>query len=360
MYHAVLWMLTIERCVCTLVHREKQNDNKLNELKERGKMMKSIKKLMGMLLLGSVAVLGVGCGTETNAPTNQQEEANKEMVTITHKLGEVQVPKNPQSVVVTDFGILDTLDALEVEGITGIPQDTTAVPNYLQDYMTKDYTNIGGLKEINYEQLYELQPDVIFIGGRLEDQYEELSKVAPVVYLAPDQEDYMGSLEKNVTCIAEIFGKEDVAKDKLAQIKEDTQAVKERAESGEVTGLVTMINKGEVSAFGEVSRFGMIHNAFGIKAADPHLTNSTHGQVVTFEYLREVNPNYLFVVDKNVLSEDGGSQTAKDTLNNPLVNQMDAAQNNHIVFLDTNAWYIATGGLKATEVMVKNISEGIQ
>lgn len=317
-----------------------------------------MKKLMTLMMVASIAVVGVGCSTVGIDESSVQKEES-EVVKVTHALGEVEVPKNPGSVVVADFGILDTLDTLEVEGITGITQDTTSMPSYLEEYMSKDYINVGGLKEPNYEVLYELKPDVIFIGSRLEDQYKELSKIAPVVYMTSNQEDYMGSLEENVTLIGEIFGKEEVVKEKIATIKEEVTTVKTKAEADKINGIVTMVNKGEVTAFGEVSRFGMIHNTLGIAAADTNLDNATHGQVVTFEYLREVNPNYLFVVDKNVLNGDGGSQTAKDTLNNPIVNTLDAAKNNHIIYLDTNAWYIATGGLTATEIMINNVEEGI-
>ena len=44
-------------------------------------------------------------------------------MTIEHKYGEAVIEKNPEKVVVFDFGILDTLDELGVE-VAGVPQTT--------------------------------------------------------------------------------------------------------------------------------------------------------------------------------------------------------------------------------------------
>ncbi|MGL5677681.1 MAG: siderophore ABC transporter substrate-binding protein [Cellulosilyticaceae bacterium] len=323
--------------------------------------MKQFKKLAAIMVLGVVGVMGVGCSQ--GKEQGQNEEAVKvEMVKVSHKYGEVEVPKNPQSVVVTDFGILDTLQALGVDTITGIAQDTSSVPAYLETYMGEAYTNVGGLKEPNFEVLYELAPDVIFISGRQEDQYDELSKIAPVVYMTADYNDYKGSLEENVTVLGEIFGKEKEAEALLSALDEQVTAVKQLAEEKKATGLIAMVNKGEVSVFGENSRFGLIHNTLGVTPADTGIEESKHGQVVTFEYLLKVNPDYFFVVDRNMIvgAEGEVGTTAKDTLNNSLVDKMKAAQEDRIIYLDPIAWYISPGGIQSAEIMVGEIEAALQ
>lgn len=330
--------------------------------------MKKLKKLLGLLAVSSMAIVGVGCSSTTEAPkdevkqeVNAQEEVAQEVVKVTHEYGEVEVPKNPKSVVVTDFGILDTIQALGVESVTGVSQDASSVPSYLKDYTTDKYVNVGGLKEPDFEALYELQPEVIFIAGRQANQYEELSKIAPVVYISTDIKDYIGSLEKNVTLLGEIFGKEKEAEEIMTKIRNQADEVKALAEEQDANALITMVNKGEVSVFGEASRFGIIHNTLGIKPADTNIEESTHGQVGTFEYLLEVNPQYLFVVDRNAIdSGDVASQAAKDTLNNELVNKMSAAKEDKIIYLDPIAWYITSGGIQATEIMIQEVQEALE
>ena len=63
------------------------------------------------------------------------------------------LPKNPEKVVVFDFGILDTLDELGIE-VAGLPQ--TNVPSYLSKYEDSKYANLGSLKEPDFEAIHAL------------------------------------------------------------------------------------------------------------------------------------------------------------------------------------------------------------
>ncbi|MGL4362550.1 MAG: siderophore ABC transporter substrate-binding protein [Cellulosilyticaceae bacterium] len=325
--------------------------------------MKVLKKLMMGLTLAAVSVVSVvGCSSKEVteiAPVVDGSEENvvSETMKITHEYGTVEVPKNPKSIVVTDFGILDTVHALGVTSVVGIPQDTTSIPEYLEVYKSDEYTNVGGVKEINFEVLYELAPEIIFISGRLASQYDELSKIAPVVYINIDTENYMESLEEEMTVLGELFGKEEEVKTYLAEIWEQVDKTKALATSTNANGLITMVNKGEISVYGEVSRFGIIHNTLGVIPADTNIDDSTHGQTVTFEYLLEVNPEYLFVIDRNAIGTADGvaNATAKDTLNNSIVNKMSVAQEDKIIYLDPVAWYMTSGGATATKIMITEI-----
>lgn len=320
--------------------------------------MTKFKKLVGILAVCSMAIIGVGCSAASQPEKNITQDNQKETITISHQYGEVTVPKNPSSVAVFDFGILDTLQNLGVEVVTGVVQDTATRPDYLSEYGKDTYTNIGGLKEPNFEALYELAPEIIFISGRQATNYEELSKIAPVIFMEPDTNDYIGSFEKNVIRLGEIFGKEKQADALLKGIKADINTISTDVKAKDTTALITMVSKGEVSVFSGNSRFGMIHNTLGFKQADETIEAAKHGQVVTFEYLSKVNPDYLFVVDKNAIEET--NQTAKDTLNNALVNNMKAAKEGNIIYLDPIAWYISPGGITATEKMIEEVAAAIQ
>ena len=87
-------------------------------------------------------------------------------MTIKHELGETTVTKNPEKVVVFDFGMLDTLDELGIE-VAGLPQSN--IPSYLSKYEDEKYANLGSLKEPDFEAIHALKPDVIFISGRQSD-----------------------------------------------------------------------------------------------------------------------------------------------------------------------------------------------
>lgn len=166
-----------------------------------------------------------GNSEATTAPTTEATTAPTEL-TFKHALGETTIKSNPQKVVVFDFGTLDTLDKLGVE-VTGVPQSN--VPAYLSKYNDAKYENVGGLKEPDFEKINSLSPDLIIISGRQQDSYEEFSKIAPTLYVAVDNANYMESFTNNVKMLGQIFGKEAEVETELATINDSIKALNTKA-----------------------------------------------------------------------------------------------------------------------------------
>ena len=76
---------------------------------------------------------------------------------------------------------------------------------------------------------------------------------------------------------------------------------------------------------------------------------------MTFEYVLDKNPDYLFVVDRSAAIGDGGEE-ASDVLDNALIHQTNAYKNNTIFYLDSELWYLASGGLYSTLAMIEEVS----
>ncbi|MFL6555149.1 MAG: siderophore ABC transporter substrate-binding protein, partial [Bacillus sp. (in: firmicutes)] len=277
-----------------------------------------------------------------------------EKMTIKHQYGEAEVNKNPEKVVIFDFGVLDTLDELGIE-VTGLPQ--ASIPSYLKKYADKKYTNVGSLKEPDFEAIHELQPDVIFISGRQAELYDQFAEIAPTVYIGLDYANFMESFEKNMNLIGEIFGKEDQVASELKAIKASVEKLNNQASALDKKGLILLANEGKVSAYGPSSRFGLIHDVFGFGAADKKIEVSTHGQSVTFEYIMEKNPDVLFIIDR--ATAVGGEIGAKEIIENELVKKTAAFKNDKIIYLDADTWYLSGGGLKSVKSMAKEIESAI-
>lgn len=313
-----------------------------------------MKKKLTILLLALVMAVLAACGNTSTSSNSSDEAKAAEEITVKHELGEAKVKANPKKVVVFDMGILDTLDKLGVE-VAGVPQDN--LPEYLSKYEDSKYTNVGGLKEPDLEAISELAPDVIFISGRQSAAYEDLSEIAPTVYVGVDTTKYMDSFKQNMELVGQIFGKEDAVKEELASIDDTITALNDKAKAIEGKSLVVLVNDGSVSAYGSGSRFGIIHDVFGLAQADENIEASTHGQSISFEYIADKNPEYLFVVDRGAVV--GGESSAAKVLDNELVNGTDAAKDGHIIYLNPNYWYLSGGGLVSTEEMAKEIDAGI-
>ncbi|GAA4708239.1 siderophore ABC transporter substrate-binding protein [Brevibacillus fulvus] len=324
------------------------------------------KKLLSILFTGLLAVFTAACGTNSAAPApaanataaTAAAQPGEEELTIKHQLGETKVKKNPQKVVVFDFGVLDSLDKLGVE-VTGVPQNN--IPAYLSKYKDSKYANVGGLKEPDFEKINEIGPDLIIISGRQQDSYEEFSKIAPTLYMAVDTSKYMESFTDNMKTLGQIFGKEAAVDEALAQLNDTIKSVHEKVTATGKNALIILANEGKVSAYGAGSRFGIIHDLLGFVPVDPNIEASTHGQSISFEYIAEKDPDYLFVIDRGAVVTTGNSSSpAKQVIENDLVKQTKAYKDGHIVYLDPNYWYLSGGGLLSVQAMIDEVANSVK
>jgi len=298
------------------------------------------------------------CGTDAKKDNDENTNTGAqpaEELTIKHQLDETKVKKNPEKVVVFDFGSLDTLDKL---GIDPIALPKTNIPKYLEKYEDEKYENVGSLKEPDFEKIHSLKPDLIIISGRQSELYDQFKEIAPTIFLGVDTENYMESFESNAKTIGQIFGKEDEVNKELTAIEDSIKALNEKASSLDGKSLVVLANEGKVSAYGPKSRFGIIHDVFGFAPVDDTLEVSTHGQGISFEYIVEKNPEYLFVIDRGAAVD--GESSGKQIVENDMVEKTNAFKNDHIIYLDPDFWYLSGGGLESVASMIKEVEGAVE
>lgn len=319
-----------------------------------------MKKALLGVLIGLLAIFVAACGNDNanNGSGDKDTQGKAETVSIQHELDEeaVEVTKNPGKVVVFDFGMLDTLDKMGVE-VIGVPKGGQ-IPPYLSKYEDDKYENVGSLKEPDFEKIAEIGPDLIIISARQAELYEEFKGIAPTIYLALDTTNYIDSFKSNVQTLGKIFDKEDFINDELAKIDTRIEEAKSKVSELGKNALIILANEGKISAYGPSSRFGLVHDVVGFEAADPNIEVSTHGQSISFEYIVEEDPDYLFVIDRTAVV--GGETAAKETVENELVQNTKAYKEGNIVYLDPNYWYLSGGGLVSVSEMIAEIEESIQ
>lgn len=335
-----------------------------------------MKKLSLIMLGGAIVMALTACGqrsketasVETTAAVDAAAKATTgaaketvsdkpESVTVTHGAGTTEVPFDPQRIAVLDLAALDILDSLGLgDRIVGIPKASQI--DYLMDYIKNDdIVNMGALKEVDMEALMSVEPDLIFIGRRLEGEYENLSAIAPVVLGNLDYKSgYMESFKRNVMNIGSIFGVEDLAKQKLDGFDQRIADLKAKADGK--TAVVGMVTSGSLNTLGNHSRGSIISNEVGFEniATD---VNSTHGDTSSFELLLQLNPDYIFALDRDAAINTEGANTAQQVLENEIVMKTDAYKNGNIVYLTPGVWYLSEGGITATDTMLKDLEQGI-
>ena len=302
-----------------------------------------------LVALAATAPLFATGAAESATP----DGVDQSTITVDHELGTARVPRSPARPVAFGYDSLDILDALDLP-VGGIPK--SVVPAYLDAYTGSEYLDAGTPFEANFEAIYDLQPQVIFISPRQADLYDDLSEIAPTVYFTVEPGAYMESVRTNVMTIAGLYGVEDLAGERLAALDERAEAIRERT-AGQ-TALFLLVNDGSLSVYGPGSRFDVAYSTLGFEPADDSIEVATHGQNVSFEYLLEIDPDYLLVMDRGAAIT--GSGTARSTLDNPVVRQTTAYRNDSIIHLSAQAWYLASGGLTATRTMFDDVASALE
>ena len=326
------------------------------------------KSLFPVIALVLVLLLS-GLYTRTAAASSKLRAS----VTVSHARGTVEVPYNPRRLAILDMSVLDMLDAWGLgERVLGMPKNSRV--GYLMKYAEDPaITNLGSLKEVDMEALNSLEPDVIFIGGRLSAEYDNLSEIAPVVMMTIDNSaGYMNSFKANVAAVAAIFGKETESEELIAGFGKRIAALNSAA-SGK-TAIVGMVTSSSFNALPDASRCSVIGNEAGFtnltkpgvstraRGAKPNAgqASNPHGDSVSFELLVEKNPDFIFVLDRDAAIGTAGSKVAREVMENELVQKTDAYKNGRIVYLTPDVWYLAEGGITATDIMLRDIEKGLK
>ena len=260
---------------------------------------------------------------------------------------DVELKEEPKRIISFDYGFLDTLDALGVEGIVGVAANGGQgnVPAHLKEkYAPSDeIADVGSLKSINMEVVAAAQPDVIFISGRQSAFYEELKEITPnVIFIGSDNENYFEGVFESVDLAAKIFGKEEKAEELKADLQEKIDAVNEKAKGYE-NALIAMYNDKKISGFdnGPESRFAYFYNDFGFVPATTDINASSHGSDFSYESILSVDPEVLVIVDRTVSDLD----VIKKDIENAIIKQTRAYKEGKIVYLDGVNWYFSANGV---------------
>lgn len=280
--------------------------------------------------------------------------ANADAIVVKHRQGETTLAAIPAKVIVFDMASLDTLDALGVE-VAGVPGGRK--PEYLKAYEGEKYAKVGTLFEPDYEAVSAAAPDLIVIGGRSAAKYAELSRIAPTIDLSVDAKAFKASAEENVRTLGALFGKSPEAETLIGKLESSASALKEKAQ-GAGNGLLILTTGGKMSAYGPGSRFGVLHDDYGVVPAAADLKpgkSSNHGQAISFEFILETDPDWLFVIDRDAAIGREGTAAAA-FLDNEIVRQTKAWKNGHVVYLDAASWYVVGGGIQSMQRTVDQLT----
>lgn len=313
---------------------------------------------------------------------------------------QVEVPYDPQRVVVVDYANLDILDNLGLgDRVVGVPSISL---DYLKSYEEKDgVAMVGTVKTPDLEAIMACEPDVIFMAGRAAEYYDELCEIAPVVRLISDTDiGLVETVRKNAMLIASMFGEEGQVDALLTQYDSRIAALSEKAEGK--TTLLGMCTTGSFNLLGNDGRCSLIVNEIGFENIGAEAASAggsersgggersgdgergkggsgaeeagtsgsseksggstpTHGNEASFELVVDLDPDYIFVMDRDAAIGTNGAQLAREIMENELVMGTRAYQDGHLVILEhPGIWYTAEGGVTALGIMLDDLEAALQ
>lgn len=280
--------------------------------------------------------------------------ASAQDVTIAHPQGETTISGVPETVFVIDWAAFDNLTALGIE-VDGVPGSNA--PGYLADSISGDLVNVGSLFEPDVEGIAAAEPDLVIVASRSATSYPVLSELAPTIDMSVSNvAGIVDGVKHNLTTLGEIFDVEAKAAELIADL--DAKVAEARALAADKgTGLVIVTNAGNIGIYGPDSRVAWVYNELGVPSVFDEVDDRDHGgDAISFEYLLETNPDWLFVVDRD--AGVGNEGAARQLLDNELIHQTTFWQNDNIIFLDPQAAYISMHGYSGLMLLLDQVIAG--
>ncbi|MGB4777040.1 ABC transporter substrate-binding protein [Microbacterium sp.] len=163
-------------------------------------------------LLSVLAIAGCSAPAATSDKPQQEETRTVETV-----FGEVDVPVDPQRIVIVQSAALDAALALGIEPVgSTFWGGAGGVPEYLQDQVPADFTLVGNEDEPDFEAIAALEPDLIIATEAAEENLATFEDIAPVAAFAFADENGDSDWRGHVTQIADFTGREEQAEEVLA------------------------------------------------------------------------------------------------------------------------------------------------
>lgn len=263
---------------------------------------------------------------------------------------EVEVPANPQRVVVLSELDLDSALAVGVKPVgatNGRGQQT--LPSYLLD-QTDGIESIGTIAEPNPEVIASLNPDLIIVGSPIppvQSLLPDLAQIAPVAVTFVAGSSWQDSLlgvahTLNRTTEAEAF---------LAEYAERVNTIASHipAELTEVSVIRWMADGPLVMLPNSFSSLVLADVGIGRPTAHADMAgfHPVHSDVISMEQIQVIDADLIFA---GGINSDGNS-ALDDALDNVLVQGLTAVQTNRIIIVDGLVWGSVGGPLAAMHVL---------
>ncbi|HWV23156.1 MAG TPA: iron-siderophore ABC transporter substrate-binding protein [Thermomicrobiales bacterium] len=266
----------------------------------------------------------------------------------TDAMGEVEIPANPQRIVVLDGPMLDAALSVGVTPIgatTGFADDP--FPAYLGD-RTEGIANVGIITEPNLEAIIELEPDLI-IGTKVrhESIHPVLIEIAPTVF----SETVGATWQNDFLLFTDAMNKKTEGENVIAQYRERIDAFKQATDGDRQDWRISIVRflPGAVRLYYHKSFIGTILDDLEMPRAESQDSEDpvNWSEEISEEQIRLCDGTHIFACAWGATGDT--PLEAYDA--NPLWHSLDAVKNDRLYWVDDEYWMVGIGYIAANKVM---------
>ena len=309
-----------------------------------GKLSKKI--LITSVILSSIAL--VGC--TTNNSTNKENNSSDNQITVQHKLGTTKLNSKPKKIAVLELSFLDSLHNLDIDPVAIADDGESNKVTDVTNGEKIDYVSVGDRMEPSLEELSMMDLDLIIADvSRHSEIYEDLNKIAPTIVLDSIDSSYDEYIE-NFETIAEIVGKEDVAKAKIEEAEKVLSDVKDKAKDkvSDEEVLTVSPKNDEYTAHTSSSFVGQVLEKAGFKNA---IQSDDREASLSLEQLVEINPDIIVY-----MRDDIDTTIYTQWKNTQLYKSLDAVKNNKVYTTVARGPWTQYRGFISVNTLTKEMS----
>lgn len=215
---------------------------------------------------GSDTTAGANTTTEEESPTGDETSATEpETRTISHDMGETEVPASPERVVTLDSPHLDTALSLGVTPVGSVQSEVAqGLPGYLGERAER-VDIVGTIEEPNLEAIAALEPDLILSATvRHEQIYDELSQIAPTVFTESSGTNW----KEGFALVAEALGRSEEGEQALADYSDRVDEVGDAIGAANMTSSIVRFLPDETRIYGPDTFSGRVLTEVGFELPD--------------------------------------------------------------------------------------------
>ncbi|GED17106.1 ABC transporter substrate-binding protein [Aneurinibacillus migulanus] len=300
--------------------------------------VKKSKLMSGLIVLllasGSLMACGVDQKESATEETSVQpsEKTQGFPRTIKHMMGELPLEEKPERVASVEISVTDYLLVLDVapvasEGFEGTKSKSPIFAKYAEG---KKVADLGS--KTNRETLMEMDPQVIVLSGQGKgSSYEEFNKIAPTAAL-----DFSVDARSRLMKVAEIVGKEEKAKQVIADFDKLVNEAKAAAAGHKGEKVLFLISNGKDFTVMHPKNFPIYFEEVGLTPVEGLPEDGKIGGRIGIEALSEFAPDHIFIAEnRRKMNQDDPKGLINIWTKHPVWKNLEAVKNNHVYSVDT-------------------------